>query len=168
MTTETSSPSEKQQDEQPLEANSWLSGARSWLFFGVIATALYFGNVELQTYLGKQAMQKVGFAELTLEQALQIAGEQNKLVLADMSAIWCPSCRKLDREVLSQPIVNKAIKRDYVFVRIEYESAAGKAFQEQYAVSVFPTLLVLNPDGEKIRNIGLTFDKDEFIRRLSL
>ena len=165
MDADTHSTSEKHQEE-PSKPSTWSSGWRSWLSFGIIATTLYFGNVELQTYLGKQALEQVKFPALTLKQAFDKASRENKLVLADMSAIWCPSCRKLDAEVLSHPKVNQAINRDYVFVRIEYESAAGKAFQKRYNVHAFPTLLVLNPKGEKLRNLGLTFNKEEFLRRL--
>jgi|GEM_PF-845209 len=147
--------------------NPWSSGWRSWLVFGAIAAAFYFGNVELQSYLGKQALAELAFPEITLEQAITQAKASNKLVLADMSAIWCPSCRRLDKDILSKQDVSEAINERYVFVRIEYESEAGKAFQKRYQVTGFPTLLVLDTEGNKLRNLGLTFDKTEFIRRLN-
>lgn len=142
--------------------NDW----KSWAIFIVLAVVLYFGNTELQSYLGRRALDKVDFPEITLQQAFAQAKATNKLVLADISAIWCPSCRKLDSQVLSQPEVKSVIDENYVFVRIEYETEAGEAFKNQYQVRGFPTLLVLSPDGAKLRNLGLTFNPEEFIQRL--
>ena len=146
----------------PPRYKKWLS----WLPYLLIPAALYFGNVVLQTHLGEQALAKVALPQLTLQQALAKAKAENKHVLADMSAIWCPSCRKLDQEVLSKPSVQAAIEDGYIFTRIEYESDAGKAFMEQYQVQGFPTLLVLDANGDKLRQLPLTFSPEVFVSLL--
>lgn len=138
----------------------------SWLPYIAIPLVVYFGNVEVQSYLGKKALEEIELPKLSLEEALSEAAIQDKLVIADLSAIWCPSCRKLDQNVLAKPEVKAAIERDFVFSRIEYESDEGKAFAEKYNVSGFPTLLVLDPQGNKLRKLPLTFSPQEFINLL--
>lgn len=143
-----------------------LKSLRSTIGFVVILAVVYFGNVEFQSYLGKKAFEQTGLPEMPLEVALQKAKDLNQLVLADMSAIWCPSCRKLDAEVLSKPEVQQAIVSKYVFTRIEYESEEGEALMEKYGVRGFPTLLLIAPDGTKVRQLPLTYNPQEFIAHL--
>ena len=136
------------------------------VIFILIALVVYFGNVELQSYLGRNALQETGLTLHELPEALRIAKEQNKLVLVDMSAIWCPTCRKLDKEIFADERVKMAMAEDYVFARVEYESEAGEAFMARYNVRGFPTLLVLRTNGEKIRQLPLTFEPIEFIENI--
>ncbi len=160
--TQQESPDSKNKPTNPI-----LKQAKSWLPYLLIPLAVYFGNVELQTYLGEKALEDISMPQLSLDQALAQAKSENKLVLADMSAIWCPSCRKLDKEVLSNPEVQAAIDEHFVFSRIEYESNEGKTFMENYDVSGFPTLLILNAEGKKIQKLPLTFSPEHFIALLS-
>jgi len=139
----------------------------SWLPYVLIPLVVYFGNVEVQSYLGRQALEETGLAHIPLNEALAKAGAENKLVLADMSAIWCPSCRKLDQQVLANDAVKQAIAKDYVFSRIEYESDEGEAFMVKYQVRGFPTLLILDAEGNKLTQLPLTFSPAAFIDMIS-
>ena len=104
-----------------------------------------------------------GFEAISLEQALAVAGANGKPVLVDMSAIWCASCRMLDKKVFGDPAVQQAIRSHYVFCRIEYESDQGEALMETYNVRGFPTLLILDAQGNLVRELPLTFDPEQFI-----
>jgi thiol:disulfide interchange protein len=126
----------------------------------------YYGNKNVQTYLGQQALDETGLEILTLEQALEVANNTNKLVLADMSAIWCPSCRKLDKQVFSDEQVKTQLNQDFVYTRIEYESAEGNNFMQNYQVTGFPTLIVLNPRGEKLVQLPINYEPLAFLKTL--
>ena len=165
MTNE-SVPNSANSSDAPIAKSKLLTLAKSWLPFLVIGLAVYFGNVELQSYLGRQALNNTGLNILSLDEALDKARQENKLVLADMSAIWCPSCRKLDSDVLSNDKVKQSINEKYVFARVEYESAEGEAFMEKYNVSGFPTLLILDQDGNKLKKLPLTFNPNQFVTLL--
>jgi thiol:disulfide interchange protein len=141
-----------------------------WLVkLGVVAVLVmvgYFGNKTVQSHFGQQALDETGLVVLALDDALAKAERENKLVLADMSAIWCPTCRRLDKEIFSDDGVKSVIDDQYVFARIEYESEEGKAFMERYKVHGFPTLLVLDGAGEKMGQLRLTFEPSEFIKMI--
>jgi thiol:disulfide interchange protein len=126
----------------------------------------YYGNKNVQTYLGQQALDETGLEILTLEQALEVANNTNKLVLADMSAIWCPSCRKLDKQVFSDEQVKTQLNQDFVYTRIEYESAEGNNFMQNHQVTGFPTLIVLNPRGEKLVQLPINYEPLAFLKTL--
>jgi thiol:disulfide interchange protein len=126
----------------------------------------YYGNKTVQGYLGQQSIDATGLESITLEEALQVAKRSNKLVLADMSAIWCPACRKLDEQVFSNERVKTQLKQDFVYVRIEYESPEGKSFMQNYQVTGFPTLLVLNTKAEKFIQLPINYEPLPFLATL--
>ncbi len=138
----------------------------SWVVFGAIALAAYFINVEVQSYLGRQALEKTGLVSLRLDEALSKAGAENKQVLVDVSAIWCPTCRKLDNDVFADAGVRQYINENLAFTRLEYESEEGQAFLEKYHASGFPTLWLLDQNGRVIKRLRVTFDPEAFLRQL--
>ena len=127
----------------------------------------YLVVIEVSTYLGEQALEATGLKRYELTVALQLAKEKNRFILADMSAIWCPTCRKLDQKIFSDDLVKKVITDKYIFSRIEYESEQGKAFVKKYGVKGFPTLLILDKNAKKILQLPLTFDPELFVDYLN-
>ncbi len=142
------------------------STLRSLVIIAIVALAAYFLNVEYQTHLGRKAIDATGLEVLAFEDALAESRKTGKPVLADLSAIWCPSCRRLDSEVLANEAVKSKIESDYLFARIEYESDEGADFMERYQVSGFPNLLVIDGDGNKLNHLPRTFSPEEFLAAL--
>lgn len=136
------------------------------LIIGLIGLSVYFINVEVQSYFGRQALEQTGLQRFTLDEALKKAKTENKQILVDVSAIWCPNCRRLDREIFANESVKKAINEKFVFVRLEYESDEGAAFLEKNHAEGFPTLWVLDDNGNTLRQLPITFEPDKFIKRL--
>jgi thiol:disulfide interchange protein len=136
------------------------------LFYGLLALALYFGNVELQSYWGRQALSNTGLVSVPFAEALVRSKAENKLILLDISAIWCSSCRKLDSTVFSDTGVKRAINERFIFSRIEYESEEGQRFLESHDVSGFPTVWILDGNGEVVKRVGITFEPSEFLQHL--
>ncbi|MGY8694392.1 MAG: thioredoxin family protein [Verrucomicrobiia bacterium] len=139
---------------------------RSLVTFAAIAIGVYFANTAYQTHLGQKALDATGLEILSLETALAKSKETGKPVLADLSAIWCPSCRQLDNQVLSNEIVKAKIESDYIFTRIEYETDEGKAFMEKHQLPGFPSLLTLDSDGNRIKNLPRTLSPETFLASL--
>lgn len=139
-----------------------------WALLAVIPFAAYFGNVEWQTRLGQQALAATQLDFQPLATALARAKVENKPVLADFSAIWCPTCRALHSTVFMDPAVKAAIAKGYVLSRIDYESPEAPAFMQKYEVSGFPTLLVLDGDGKLLRRLPVVLDARAFAAALAL
>jgi len=83
----------------------------------------------------------------TLEAALAKAKADDKLVLVDVGAYWCPPCHRLDEEVFSQAAVGEFIGNGYVALHIDAEKGEGPELEERYDVMAYPTVLVLEPSG---------------------
>lgn len=139
---------------------------RTLAIVAAVSIVAYFANVQYQTHLGQKALDSTGLEVLAFTDALTKSIETGKPVLADLSAIWCPSCRRLDSEVLANESVRAKIEKDYIFARIEYESEEGAAFMETYNVRGFPNLLLIDGDGKKLKNLPTTFSPDAFLAAL--
>ncbi len=135
-------------------------------FAGLIG-AVVLGNYLLQSYLGKQAIKNSGIEVLSLQEALDKAQQTDRLVLADMSAVYCPTCRKLSNEIFANAQVQQQIASNYVYARIEYSSDAGDEFMQKYQVSGFPTVLILDNQGQKLTPVPLTFDPNKYTNMLA-
>ncbi|MFM9904592.1 MAG: thioredoxin family protein [Pyrinomonadaceae bacterium] len=134
--------------------------------FLAIPIAVYFINVEVQSYLGRQAVHATGFTSLSLDQAFQKARAEDKLVIVEVAAIWCSTCRRLDKDVFSNEGVRKVVNEKYIFSRLEFESEAGTAFLEKYESYGFPNLWLLDSDGRVVKKLNVVFDPDAFLGQL--
>lgn len=140
--------------------------AKTILSFVAILGAAYLINVEVQSYLGRQAAEATGLPKHTLNEALVLAKQHNKPVFAELSAVWCPACRKLDKLVLSAPEVQAALNNNYIFTRVDYDTDEGKQFARTYKARGTPTLLVLNADATPIKRLRIEYDPAEFVKQL--
>ncbi len=138
----------------------------SAVFFVAALLGAYFINIEVQSYLGEQAFAETGLISTDFRSALSKAAAEDKLILVDVSAIWCSTCRRLDRTVFSDPGVKQVIDEKYVFSRVEYESEEGQEFLESYNASGFPTLFLIRPDGTVAKRLSVTFSPKEFRAQL--
>lgn len=118
------------------------------------------------TQLGKEAFEATGLPTRTLAQAKAMAKEQNKPLLIDFSAYWCPTCRRLDRDVLSNSAVKQKIHNHYVFVRLDSEADGTRDLMKHYGIYGFPSLIVTDAEGRVIRRIPTEFDVERFLQSL--
>jgi thiol:disulfide interchange protein len=145
----------------------FFSGRLFYIFLLItVPTAVYFINVEVQSYLGRQALADTGLVSRNLSEAVALARAEHKLVLVDVSAIWCSNCRRLDREVFSKESVKAVIDSDFVFSRLEYESDEGQRFLEERNAVGFPTLWLLDGEGKTVKRLRVTYDPNAFAAQL--
>ena len=138
----------------------------SIILFAFVAIGAYFINVEVQSYWGRQAIAKAALINLPLAEALSKAKAENKLVLVDVSAIWCSTCRRLDSDVFSDAKVKQTINERFMFSRLEYESPEGTAFLEKHHATGFPNLWLLDGNGNVVKRLQVTFDPTDFLNQL--
>ena len=125
-------------------------------------SAVYFGNHYIQSYLGSQAKQDIPFPIHTLSDGLETAAVNEQLVLVEYSAVWCPSCRKLNQKVFADAGVAEVISDNFSFVSIDHDSEEGKAFAEKFKLVGFPRVLVFSHSGEKLMELPLSFEPRQY------
>jgi thioredoxin-related protein len=95
----------------------------------------------------------------------KLAADGKKVMLVDFTGSdWCGWCIKLNKEVFSHDEFKQGVKDGYVLVELDYPRdkskltpetiEQNKKLQEEYAVSGFPTILLLDGEGRPFAKTG--------------
>ena len=98
------------------------------------------------------------------DDAVAKAKAENKQVLMDFTGSdWCGWCIKLDREVFSTPEFQEFAQKNLVLLKVDFprrkelpggEKAQNEALAKKYEIEGYPTIVVLNPNGQKAGQLG--------------
>ncbi len=89
------------------------------------------------------------FRDLSLDRARQSATEGGKqFVLVDFYTVWCGPCKKLDETTWKDPEVRDWLSKGAVCLKVDAEK--DEPLAEKYRINVYPTVLLLRPDGAEI------------------
>src|SRR5262245_18233276 len=93
--------------------------------------------------------------ERDYDKAIQRAAAEKKLIIADMFTDWCVLCKKMDAETFADPQLNRNMADKYVWLKLNTETEdAGIRLQKEFAILTYPTILVLDSEGEEIDRVG--------------
>jgi len=94
------------------------------------------------------------------KKAQEEAKASNKFLLLDFTGSdWCGWCKKFDKEILSQSQFKDYARENLVLVELDFPRARlqspelkrqNQELANQYQVQGFPTIVVLNGDGQKL------------------
>lgn len=126
------------------------------------------GDLSLTPYVPKpeERARPVPKYGVTADAALAQAKREGKRVLIDFGAVWCPPCNLLAAQVLEDP-TNAADLAGFVVVGIDSDAPESWALKDRYAVGGYPTLVVVDPEGNELdRRVGYE-DEGEFLAWLA-
>lgn len=100
-----------------------------------------------------------------LDTAIIMAKEQNKHVFIDFKTAWCGYCKKMDREVFSDPEIITLLNGDFIPAKVDGDSQNKldiDGFQitekdlarHEFGVRGYPTFWWLTPDGKKLLSLN--------------
>lgn len=125
------------------------------LFFSFILAVMTFA-----------VMAQINFRTLTWEETLAAAKAEDKLVFVDCYTSWCGPCKLLAKNVFTQEKVGDCFNPRLVSVKIDMEKGEGISLRKKYDVNAFPTLLILNADGDVLwRHCGY-IEADDLIAQV--
>ncbi len=108
------------------------------------------------------------FYEITLEEAMAKAKAEGKHVLINFYTRTCAPCKKMKEEVLPTIECGEYINKHFVPIMVDSgDEGIGTEMAEKYQVFIFPTYMVLTPDGFKEGEVmGAEYDVNKFIEML--
>ena len=100
------------------------------------------------------------------DDALKQAAKENKFIVLDISASWCPACKEMDRTVYTDKEFIKFSKSQVFIKVIEDTSSEGKRLARKFQIEGTPTLIVLDSSGKEVDRILGGMEAGELIEEL--
>lgn len=97
------------------------------------------------------------------EEAVSKSQSSSKpIVVLFTGTTWCPACIKLEREVLSHPEFVNGVGQKFIFLKAEFPdytesalmSSPYKPLLDRYGVDAYPTIVVINANGQKLFTVN--------------
>ncbi len=98
--------------------------------------------------------QGIDFKHISLEEALEKAKQEDKLIFIDFYTQWCGPCKMLAKKVFTHEKVGQLYNRQFINIKLDAEHEGHDA-AKKYKVDAYPTLIFLNGDGDLVyKSVG--------------
>lgn len=87
------------------------------------------------------------FSKLTLEQAKQQAQKDEKILLMDFTASWCPPCKRMESTTWVDEEVKNWIKENAIAVQFDVDKEEKAS--ESMSIEAMPTVILFSPKSTK-------------------
>jgi len=108
---------------------------------------LLMGQVQTTGSAGDSGIR---FFEGTWEETLAEAAKEDKLIFLDVYATWCAPCKLLKSKTFPDPEAGKYFNEHFINVSFDGEKGEGLTLARMLKISAYPSLFILNKDGEPI------------------
>jgi len=88
---------------------------------------------------------------ISFDKILDRAKAENKPILLDFYTTWCSPCRWLDQDVFQLEVVGALFNDNFISIKVNAERGEGPELAKRFGVTVFPTLIYLNSEGEVVK-----------------
>lgn len=103
--------------------------------------------------IGMESTGGVAFNDCSFSEALAKAAKEGKHVFIDCYTDWCVPCRKMANEVFPQASVGGYFNKHFVSIKMDMEKGEGPELAKRYNVKAYPTMLVLDAQGNEVRRV---------------
>ena len=108
----------------------------------------------------------VQFQDLIYEEALKKAGKEGKMVSMDGYTVWCGPCKMMNERVFTQKVVGDYFKKHFIPLKVDMEKGEGIALRKKFDVNAFPTMFILDAEGNIVGKLQGARDTDIFLKEL--
>jgi thioredoxin-related protein len=130
-----------------------------------VTAAIIFGSFALATGVRGDEKEKEDLWKTDFEAAKAQAKAENKLLLVDFTGSdWCIWCKRLHAEVMDKDEFKTEAPKKFVLVELDFPNDKSKQSDElkaqnqkllkKYSIQGYPTVLVMDPEGEVVAHTG--------------
>lgn len=111
------------------------------------------------------SMAQINFTDLAIDQAIEVAKKENKMVFVDLSATWCGPCKTMKKTTFQDTKVGEFFNEKFVnlFIECDIDKSSAQIMKERYKFNAFPTLLFIDKDGALFHKIVGSMEAEEFL-----
>ena len=99
-----------------------------------------------------QPEQGITFFTGTLQEGLEKAKVENKLLFVDCYTTWCGPCKMLKKYTFTDANLGDFMKDKYISMEIDMEQPEGQIIAKKYGIEAYPTLLFLDKHGRVVNH----------------
>ncbi|MFK7785783.1 MAG: thioredoxin family protein [Crocinitomicaceae bacterium] len=130
---------------------------------GILAVAV-MAFVVMSSFSSKGTGTGIEFAKFNLEAAKKKASKSGKLIFIDAYTDWCGPCKQMAATTFKDPEVGKFFNKNFVNLKVEMEKDAdGREIARRYRVRAYPTLLIIDGDGNLVKSVIGFKTKDQLM-----
>jgi thiol-disulfide isomerase/thioredoxin len=124
-----------------MRRGTWRIGAVVACALGIALPSLAFGQGSKKDD-AKNDTKEIAWAK-SYDEAVKAARKANKPIMIDFYTVWCPPCKRLDKETYTD---EKVIKASDLFVSLKLDAEKeGEHLAGKLGVDAYPTILFLDP-----------------------
>lgn len=126
---------------------------------GILFVALF--SLLLMTSASSLVTTGIEFDDMTLEKAKVLSKKTGKLIFIDCYTDWCGPCKRMAATSFKDETVGKLYNDNFIKLKVEMEkNPDGRALAQRYKVRAYPTLLIIDGDGNLVKQIVGMQSKD--------
>lgn len=128
---------------------------RVLIFVAMVGVAAFASLPTLVRTASSHPPDEIGWIA-DFDEAARVAAATGKPMLLKFTADWCPPCRRMKREVFTQPAVADLVRGAFVPVIVDMTipNAPGQQVADRFGVDAIPTLVVFEGRAEQARKVG--------------
>jgi len=117
-----------------------------------LTTTLIFGLLFLVTTSFNASKDAgISFHSGNYAAAKKLSKQTGKTIFIDGYTEWCGPCKRMAKEVFTNPSVGQYFNANFINVKMDMEKTDGMLVSRRYGVNFYPTLLFIRPNGQLIR-----------------
>jgi thiol:disulfide interchange protein len=95
----------------------------------------------------------VKFESENFSSVLEKAKAEKKKIFVDCYTSWCGPCKMLASKIFTDLSVGEFMNSEFTNFKVDMEKGEGIELRKKFKVNVFPTLLILDSNGNEINRI---------------
>lgn len=109
----------------------------------------------------------IEFTSESFEVAKDRATKEGKLLFVDFYASWCTPCKWMESTTFADPEVGSVLNKNYVSLKVDIDTQTGFALKEKFEISVLPTILIFNSQGELVERVQETLSRSKMLNLIN-
>lgn len=114
----------------------------------------------------KSFADEVSFSKGTYQEILDMAKQQNKVIMIDFVTDWCKWCVETDKKVYTNSDVALFANDHQINWKIDAEKGEGPDLAKKYGVKGYPTIVFAGADGVEIDRIYGYLPAEQFLAKM--
>lgn len=107
------------------------------------------------------------FQNITLQEAIEKAKSESKLVFIECHTSSCGPCRMMKKNIFPQSKIGEYMNVHFVAIMQNMEEGEGLTIAKKYGVAIYPTYLIVDTEGNCVGQIiGADKDADSFLEKI--